>query len=548
MNILKNEDQEQKCFKVDYNNNQIEVTYNKGADSSIFPIIIDDSDDDEKEMKNKKYNEISDEYEDFDEFTDELNRNYYQRRLDVNSNRDSTSNNKKQNMEIKKPDEDEEEDEMYKSLRRLSKALSQSTSLNKLSNNAINRKQSVIPFQPNLCKKLTFYINEIYFTNGITPVEIIQRTNRLQTKFYSKKKILTKSIRCIGTSMKNFVQSDVVSIDIDQKSTFLPMMCKLMIITQGAVLERGVPVLVRDIAVQVSLNFNGETRILEEINTSSDYSTSIIDSLNESDDDNDEDDENDEDSYDRVFRNKTVQFSKSTSSTRKRIIKKRYDNISGRRNSYYRRQSYYNLNEYTSIPYYQYQNISLDKNNQCDVECMTDDYYLTSNNNIMIINSTNNKNATRDIPIQFEEKEIKIDTSESSSTCLKEDNNDEVEVAIPIKVENSRPIKVNQGVFKYQNVQKTIYEEKYNRFEHEVNIYNKNRASNFLNKNKEPVIYRFFNFDNNNAASATNASKEENNKTDNCASNTNQPFIEIENSKSVTHVYLGHVINGNLKL
>ena len=146
--------------------------------------------------------------------------------------------------------QDEEIDEMYNSLKRLSNSTAMSTmSLRKVT-------PSPLPFR-DIKKDLTFTLNEIYFTDGksLPQTEMSEQSSNDNDssiqKTGVKKNLYTKQTKSIGTSMKNFDTSDMISIDIDPESTRLPLMCKLMIIVEGAALERGTRVLVRDAGIQV---------------------------------------------------------------------------------------------------------------------------------------------------------------------------------------------------------------------------------------------------------------------------------------------------------
>lgn len=90
---------------------------------------------------------------------------------------------------------------------------------------------------------MTFRVFCIIFLIKFCPSE--NPLSKINVYFFAR---LTKSI---GTSMKNFDTSDMISIDIDPESTRLPLMCKLMIIVEGAALERGQRVLVCDAGIQV---------------------------------------------------------------------------------------------------------------------------------------------------------------------------------------------------------------------------------------------------------------------------------------------------------
>ena len=489
-----------KCFQVDHNNNQIEVSYRDGKETSLFPVIIDEDIDQDGNLVT-----INSDNEDFDELTDQLNLNRYLKRNNATSTPAKES----------KTNDNDEDDEMFKSLRRVSTAYDALNNKNvrfSLLNN--NRKMSTVPFQPYVTKQLTFIINEIYFTNGKTSLELVQRTNKLQTKFFVRKKLFNKSVRCVGTSLKNCVQSDIISIDIDEKSTLLPMMCKLMIIVEGAVIERGEPVLVRDFAIQVNFSSSGEEIHYDEKHQyMSSYTT----------EDNTDDEDDDRSSHEHPFiKEPKSQYSKLSRVTnnRNKIRKfKKQLSISGRRDSYYRRQSYFNINEYSSVPYYQY---SLVKDATfSDAETMTDDYYLTANNNIMIINNSTSKRKDDyvNIPIQQCARQVEED--------------EEIEINIPINIEsnNHRYLKVNQGIYRYKPIcsrrRTSVYEETYNKFEADVKSYNAKYLKHY--SRNSPVIYTFYHTGN---------------ETD--AERSKKPFVEIENERSVTQVFLGHLVNGNL--
>ena len=151
-------------------------------------------------------------------------------------------NHNKNSLSLYKPDD--EIDEMYNSLRRLSQSTAMST-------NRLRRvSPSPIPYR-DIQKSLTFTLNEIYFTDGSAAT-----TNEIDSEngisvVGTKKDLYTKLTKSIGTSLKNCETSDMISIDIDPESTRLPLMCKLMIIVEGAAVERGTRVLVRDAAIQV---------------------------------------------------------------------------------------------------------------------------------------------------------------------------------------------------------------------------------------------------------------------------------------------------------
>ena len=127
----------------------------------------------------------------------------------------------------------DDEDIMYNSLRRLS-TTTVKTPIKKPST-------SYIPFKTE-DKKLDFTLNDIYHTDGKSEIQ----------KVDNRKILSKKTIKSIGTCLEYFVLSDMISIDIDPDSTRLPLMCKLMIIVEGAAKERGTRNLVRDAGVQTN--------------------------------------------------------------------------------------------------------------------------------------------------------------------------------------------------------------------------------------------------------------------------------------------------------
>ncbi len=76
-------------------------------------------------------------------------------------------------------------------------------------------------------KTLTFVLNECLSTNGTDPISISA------CKLGTKRTLYDKTVNSIGTSLANCDISDNISIDIEAESTYLPLMCKLMIIVEG---------------------------------------------------------------------------------------------------------------------------------------------------------------------------------------------------------------------------------------------------------------------------------------------------------------------------
>lgn len=153
-----------------------------------------------------------------------------------------------------------ETDVLYNSLKRLSNSTAMSTMrLRRVT-------PSPIPFKDAPPKELTCSVNQVYYTNGKCVPENDYKSE-VQEIIGSPRHLYKKKIRVIGTSLKNCVQSDVVSIDIDPESTRLPLMCKLMIIVEGAYCERGTRVLVRDASIQVNTDNDNENYNNKSTNT-----------------------------------------------------------------------------------------------------------------------------------------------------------------------------------------------------------------------------------------------------------------------------------------
>lgn len=99
-----------------------------------------------------------------------------------------------------------------------------------------------LPYQL-LKKDLNKVINEVLFTNGIVNIE-------KDIKFcqYFNKPMAVPSI---GVDKNNLNCGESVHFDIDSESTKLPFFCKIMIVNQGRVHERSEPTLNRDVCLQI---------------------------------------------------------------------------------------------------------------------------------------------------------------------------------------------------------------------------------------------------------------------------------------------------------
>jgi hypothetical protein len=194
---------------------------------------------------------------------------------------------------------------------------------------------SLVPFRPYV-KCLTSERKPFAFANGKDSWVTMGKTEQLFN---------LDNARCIGSLMDDCDISDVIRWDIEGESTRLPMMCKLWIIgrtnfsqslqffcfyffsiVDGAVVERGKPHLVQDAAVQVFTSGRNRHSI---------FSTELR--------------------------------------YRQALIPK----IDRRR-----RHSWHEINEYHSVPYYQYTR-SVRSGNSKGVQCDLDNEHLISNEEIL---------------------------------------------------------------------------------------------------------------------------------------------------------------------
>ncbi|CAF1197573.1 unnamed protein product [Rotaria magnacalcarata] len=175
---------------------------------------------------------------------------------------------------------------------------------------------SLVPFRPYV-KCLTSVRKPFAFANGKDSWVTMGKTEQLFKQ---------ENARCIGSLMDDCDISDVIRWDIEGESTRLPMMCKLWIIVDGAVVERGKPHLVQDAAVQVFTSGRNRHSIF------------------------------------------------STELRYRQVIMPKID----RR----RRHSWHEINEYHSVPYYQYTR-SVRSGNSKGVQCDLDNEHLISSEEIL---------------------------------------------------------------------------------------------------------------------------------------------------------------------
>jgi len=116
-------------------------------------------------------------------------------------------------------------------------------------NEAAKVKRGITLFKKNTAKSLTARLLDSHFTNGKSEWSLVENGMDL----YRSK------IKCIGTEMKDCGNGEAVSFDLQPLSTRIKLMCKLIIIIQGACIERsGPPKLVQDRCLQFDGNNNSE--------------------------------------------------------------------------------------------------------------------------------------------------------------------------------------------------------------------------------------------------------------------------------------------------
>lgn len=156
------------------------------------------------------------------------------------------------------------------------KAAGSSNSLASIITNE-QQKRSVVPHRPR--RKLTFkgYTKSLiaerldcHYTDGKQSWEVEENGMVL----YRNK------VRCIGTQVKDFAFSEPVYLDLQPLSTRIKLMCKMIIIIQGAAVERnGPPKLVQDRSIQAEILPADESDGLKRQNSISKKKSNSCESL-----------------------------------------------------------------------------------------------------------------------------------------------------------------------------------------------------------------------------------------------------------------------------
>jgi hypothetical protein len=234
-------------------------------------------------------------------------------------------------------------------------------------------------------KLLTAKLSDIIYTDGKLKLNLTQN----ETFLYSKK------INCIGTNLKDFAFSEIVSLDLQALSTRVKLMCKLIIIIQGACLERfGPPKLVQDRCIQ----FDGDVDLkpkqndienpkrpviksasCENLLLDDDKKTSSTDGISIEiiyQADNNRKQKKRKESTPQIFKKQSISEVNTDDEEKKEfktkiISQKKYD----LENYYRHRMSKYSLKDYASVPYYQYSGRNVIKQ---DTANNTEDSYLKS--------------------------------------------------------------------------------------------------------------------------------------------------------------------------
>ncbi|CAF0709523.1 unnamed protein product [Brachionus calyciflorus] len=194
-----------------------------------------------------------------------------------------------------------------------------------------------------ITKQLTCVLNSLFYTNGKN-LDNNENNSEIQDYQDLKKCLFDKLVSKNDYDDKVLVQSDVITIDIDPQSTYLPLMCKLMIICEGAIVERGKCMLVRDVTTQfgneeISFKIN---QIQNNVQTQKEFinqgiQTETVEKLKKSEEE--------------IFNGlKIIQDDLNSK-------------FSNSKNNYQNsiRESHHDINELWSIPYYQYQKKKFNK-------------------------------------------------------------------------------------------------------------------------------------------------------------------------------------------
>lgn len=256
--------------------------------------------------------------------------------------------------------------------------------MTKINNEEDERKKRKLNYKGTK-RLLTAKLSDITHTDGILKLSV----NQNETFLYSK------NISCIGTNPQDFEFSEIVSLDLQALSTRVKLMCKLIIIIQGACLERfGPPKLVQDRCVQFDGDVDlkpkqGETENIKkpavrsascenllldddkEASSNGDISIEII-----YQGDHNMKNKKRKESAPHVLKKGTASEvntddDEKKESKRKIISQKKYD----LENYYRHRMSKYSLKDYASVPYYQYSGRNITKH---DSSTNTEDSFLNS--------------------------------------------------------------------------------------------------------------------------------------------------------------------------
>lgn len=420
---------------------------------------------------------------------------------------------------------DHDEDALYNSLCRLTNSSSKPKSKSKVVVSSVQYKEGH--------KELAFTLNEVYSTDGKGPM------NDSDGKLGTKQHLFRQKIKSIGTSLKNCDISDVISIDIDPESTRLPMMCKLMIIVEGAAYERGRRVLVRDASIQVgecclgaSLDDYGKQIPIVRVDTGT--SSNLTDSIKYRSSEN----INYETLNQHVniktnlisnrsksggsLSNLSTSFPLSVYSDDHLDLNTYYFNKDLRNRMF---ESHLNLLEYTSIPFYQYitRNVAMKDFTNPIQEDLYTEYSYVEKKTMSHSSSSSNLANTHDIievkiPIRLCPPELHRNEKTILITNDYNTNGSNSSSSLTRRSDSFRTLKNNM---------KRYLDEKLNRFEAEITFFDPLRQHN-MNFNNYPLSYTYhFNQATSASSSSSQSSMSMHNHLKSGKSCTNLMFMQI---------------------
>ena len=160
--------------------------------------------------------------------------------LSIENNKDEDCDTQSENPKILRRRDTVYEDILGMMIRETEEGIKRTMKLQTVLEHDEHRRR--LPYQL-LKKDLNKVINEVLFTNGIVNIE----KDIKYCQYFNK----PTAVPSIGVDKNNLNCGESVHFDIDSESTKLPFFCKIMIVNQGRVHERSEPTLNRDVCLQI---------------------------------------------------------------------------------------------------------------------------------------------------------------------------------------------------------------------------------------------------------------------------------------------------------